>query len=219
VTAADREAELQIAETLRSKFPGYGFLGEEFGERDARGDTRWIVDPIDGTKSFVRGIPFFATLVALEKDREVVLGVVHEPVSGATYYAAKGQGAFGPRGRLRVSPVSRLADAMIVFGGLRAWRTTGRWPAFERLVTSTARQRAYGDYLGHLFVACGFAEAMVELDLKPWDLAALKILVEEAGGRFSDLEGSPSIYGGAGISSNASVHDEVLALLREPATP
>jgi histidinol-phosphatase len=101
----------------------------------------------------------------------------------------------------------------MVFGSLKAWKKTGRWEAFDRLVSASARQRAYGDYLGHLMVARGHVEAMVELDLKPWDMGALKILVEEAGGRFTDLNGTVTIYGSGGVSSNGLVHDEVLSLL------
>ncbi|GIW39970.1 MAG: histidinol phosphate phosphatase [Candidatus Binatia bacterium] len=213
VTAADREAEATIVRILEAEFPSYGVLGEEFGSR-GNDRVRWIVDPLDGTKSFVRGLPFFATLLALEREGEVVLGVVHEAVSGETYYAVRGEGAYGPRGRLAVSRRSRIEESMLVFGGLQAWQKAGRWDALGRLVARSVRQRAYGDYLGHLCVARGQAEAMLELDLKPWDMAAVKILVEEAGGRFTDLDGHPTIYGSGGVSSNGLVHDEVLRLLR-----
>lgn len=213
VTAADREAEQRIVEMLTAAFPGHGVLGEEYGERRGSG-SRWIIDPIDGTKSFVRKLPYFATLIALEEDGEVTLGVVHEPISGDLFYAVKGGGAYGPKGRLVVSACAALSDGMVVFGGLNAWREANRWPAVERLVDASARQRGYGDYLGHVCVARGQAEAMVELDLKPWDMAALKILVEEAGGRFTDLADEPTIYGSAGIATNGRVHAEVLGLIR-----
>lgn len=212
VTVADRESEARIIEVLRQAFPDYGVLGEESGEEGARG-ARWIVDPIDGTKSFVRGNPYFAALVALEEEGEITVGVVHEPVSGDLYHASRGQGAFGPQGRLRVSTIERLRSGMMLFGGLQGWRSRGMWDALERLVAASGRQRAYGDYLSHLFVARGLGEAMVELSLKPWDMAALKILVEEAGGRLTDVQGRATIYSGSCVTSNGLVHDEVLALL------
>jgi histidinol-phosphatase len=129
------------------------------------------------------------------------------------YYARKGEGAVGPKGPLRVSGYRTLREGMMLFGGLDAWRRAGMWPAVERLVAASGRQRGFGDYLGHLFVARGLAEAMVEMDLKPWDMAPLKILLEEAGGRFTDRENRPGIYNGWGIATNGLVHDEVLRLI------
>src|SRR5882724_828467 len=185
VTAADREGELAIVELLRQRFPDYGFYGEEFGEDAGRASKRWIIDPIDGTKSFVRGIPFFATLIGLEEEGEVTLGVVHAPATGELLHATKGGGAFDEAGRrLAVSKVERLSGAMVSFGGLKIFRREGRWAAVERIVDGTARQRGYGDYLGSAAVVRGSSEAMLEMDVKPWDLAPLKILIEEAGGRF-----------------------------------
>jgi len=214
VTVADRESEQKIVDVLHASFPDYGVLGEEFGERPGA-RARWIIDPIDGTKSFVRGNPYFAALVALEEEGEITVGVVHEPISGDVYYASKGAGAFGPSGRLRVSEVPRLRAGMVLFGGLNAWRTAGKWDVLERLVAASGRQRGYGDYLGHLFVVRGLGETMIELELKPWDMAPLKILLEEAGGKLSDINGHPTIYGGSCVTSNGRVHDEVLALLAQ----
>ena len=213
VTQADRECEQCIVEVLRSAFPDYGIVGEEFGERPGAG-ARWIVDPIDGTKNFIRGIPYFATLIGLEEDGEITAGVVYAPVVDDLLYAQKNHGAFDRNGRLQVSDVACLRDAMVVFGGLDIFRQAGQWSGFERLVRASGRQRGFGDYFGHTFVARGQAEAMVELDLKPWDLAAVKIIVEEAGGCFTDLSGTPTIYGGSAIASNARVHDEIVDLFR-----
>ncbi len=216
VTETDRACERKIVETLRSRFPDYGFFGEEFGEEAGRAEKRWIIDPIDGTKSFVRGIPFFATLIALEEEGEVTVGVVHAPATGELLYASKGQGAFDERGqRLAVSTVAKLAESMVSFGGLAIFRKAGWWPALETLVERTARQRGYGDYLGSTVVARGWSEAMLEVDVKPWDLGPLKILVEEAGGRFSDFCGRATIYGGSAVVTNGRVHDEVLGILRD----
>lgn len=214
VTVADRETEQRIIAVLREAFPDHGILGEEFGAREGKG-TRWIIDPIDGTKSFLRGIPYFACLVALEEDGEITTGAVYAPALDDLFYAQKGQGAHDRNGRLRVSEVAALADAMLVFGGAKALRRAGYWNVYERLVDASGRQRAYGDYFGHTFVARGQCEAMIEVDVKPWDLAALKILIEEAGGRFTDFTGRPTIYSGTAVASNGLVHDQLLAVLAE----
>jgi histidinol-phosphatase len=212
VTVADREAEQRAVAVLREAFPDFGILGEEYGEQGG-GGTRWIIDPIDGTKSFIRGIPFFATLIALEEGGEVTTGVIYSPAMDDLLYAQRGQGAFDAGGRLRVSTIDSVARSMLVFGGISALRHGGYWDAYQRLVDGSARQRGYGDYFGHTFVARGQSEAMIEVDLKPWDLAALKIVIEEAGGRFTDFRGNPTIYGGTALASNGLVHDELLALL------
>ncbi|MBI4514190.1 MAG: histidinol phosphate phosphatase [Deltaproteobacteria bacterium] len=218
VTIADRECERRIIEVLSAEFPDYGVVGEEFGVRPGAG-ARWIVDPIDGTKSFIRGIPYFASLIGLEEEGEITLGVIYAPAIDELLYAQKGQGAYDRNGRLRVSERAPLQQSMVVFGGLNALRRTGYWPALERIVDASARQRGYGDYFGHTFVARGQAEAMIEVDLKPWDIAALKIIVEEAGGRFTDFAGVPTIYSGTALATNARVHDEILAILRRQAGP
>jgi len=216
VTQADRECEQRIIEVLRQSFPDYGIVGEEFGERGGGARPRWIIDPIDGTKNFIRGVPYFAALIGLEEDGEVTTGVIYAPAVDELLYAQKGTGAFDRNGRLRVSSVGTLRDGTVVFGGLDIFRKAGRWDGFERLVSASGRQRGFGDYFGHTFVARGQAEAMVELDLKPWDLAAVKIIIEEAGGRFTDFTGAATIYGGDAIASNGLVHDEILKLLRSP---
>jgi histidinol-phosphatase len=237
VTRADRECEQRIVEVLRGAFPEYGLVGEEFGERPpatgtlsdvaVRSDQReraieeapaagpkWIIDPIDGTKNFIRGIPYFATLIGLEEDGEITTGVIYAPAVDDLLYAQKGQGAFDRHGRLQVSRIASLREGMVLFGGIDIFRQGGYWDGFERLVRASGRQRGFGDYFGHTFVARGQAEAMVELDLKPWDLAAIKIVIEEAGGRFTDFTGTPTIYGGSAIASNGLVHDEILTALR-----
>jgi histidinol-phosphatase len=214
VTQADRECEQRIVEVLRQSFPDYGIVGEEFGERGGGARPRWIIDPIDGTKNFIRGVPYFAVLIGLEEDGEVTTGVIYAPAVDDLLYAQRGAGAFDRNGRLRVSSVGTLRDGTVVFGGLDIFRKAGRWDGFERLVWASGRQRGFGDYFGHTFVARGQAEAMVELDLKPWDLAAVKIIIEEAGGRLTDFTGAATIYGGDAIASNGLVHDEILKLLR-----
>jgi histidinol-phosphatase len=213
VTEADRECEKRITDILDAAFPDYGIYGEEFGERAGAG-ARWIVDPIDGTKNFIRGIPYFATLIALEEEGEVTTGVIYAPAVDDLLYAQRGSGAFDHRGRLRVSDIAHLNDGTVVFGGLDIFRRSNLWRGLEALVDGSSRQRGFGDYFGHTFIARGQAEAMVELDLKPYDVAPLKIIIEEAGGRFTDLKGEATIYGGEAVTSNGLVHDEVLALMR-----
>ena len=215
VTQADHEAEAAIVDRLRPAFPDVGFLGEEFG---AQGDQsrRWIIDPIDGTKNFVRGIPYWATLLALEEDGEVTLGVVHSPATGELYWARRGQGAWVDGVPLRVSLVDRLAEAMLVHSSLNLLRPLdgGRyWDGFVRLVERTDRQRGFGDYFAYTFVLRGQAELMLEADVQPWDIAPFKVLFEEAGGRLTDFAGRPTIYSGTALASNGRLHEEALALL------
>lgn len=213
VTQADREAERVIVEILGRAFPGYGVLGEEFGAQGAR-DRRFIIDPIDGTKNFIRRIPIWATLIGVEERGEVVAGVIHNPVTGELYTARRGGGAFRNGERIRVSTLDDLGAAHLVHGGLGILRQGPYWDGFVRLVDATGRQRGFGDYMGYGLVAEGKAEIYAEADLKPWDLAACQVLVEEAGGRFTDFDGRPTIYTGTAFATNGRLHDAALALLR-----
>ena len=212
VTQADREAEQAIVEILGRAFPDCGVLGEEFGGRGTK-EVRWIIDPIDGTKNFVRGIGIWATLIALEERGEVTVGVIHNPVTAELYTARRGAGAFLNGERIRVSDVAELGRAFFLHAGLGIVRKGGHWDGFARLIDATDRQRGFGDYMGYGLVAEGKAEIYAELDLKPWDLAAPKILVEEAGGRFTDFAGRPTIYTGTALATNGRLHDAALALL------
>ena len=213
VTQADREAERAIVEILGRAFPDHGVLGEEFGGHGST-EVRWIIDPIDGTKNFVRGIPVWATLIGLEERGEITVGVIHNPVTGELYTARRDGGAFLNGERIHVSAIAELGGATLVHAGLGLFREAGRWESFVRLVDATERQRGFGDYSGYGLVAEGKAELYLEVDLKPWDLAPCKILVEEAGGRFSDLDGRPTIYSGTALATNGRLHDAALALLR-----
>ena len=214
VTRADRECEACISEMLSRRFPDHGFLGEELGEWPGKGEARWIIDPIDGTKNFIRGIPFFAVLIALEEAGEITAGVMYAPALGELLYARKGQGTFANDRRVQVSDIEQLDRAMLIHGGLNDLKARPCWPAFLSLVDGSARQRGFGDALGHSLVICGQAEVTLEPEIKPWDVAPTKILVTEAGGRYSDFAGSPSIYTGTAVISNGRVHDAVIATLR-----
>lgn len=213
VTRADREAEEAIIEILGAAFPTCGFLGEELGARGPR-ESRWIVDPIDGTRNFVRGIPIWAVLIALEERGEITAGLIHNPASGELYTARRGRGAFLGGERLRASRVASLDQATLIHASLGFLRNGGHWDGFVRLVDATDRQRGFGDYMCYTVLAEGKAELAVEADLKPWDLAPVKILVEEAGGRFTDFTGAPTIYSGTALASNGLLHDAALALIR-----
>jgi histidinol-phosphatase len=213
VTQADRGAEEAIREVLGRAFPDHGFLGEELG---AVGDQRrrWIIDPIDGTKNFVRHVPIWATLIALEDAGEIVVGVIHNPVTGELLSARRGGGAWCNGERVRVSTITELRDATLLHAGLRLLREAGHWDGLVRLVDATDRQRGFGDYLGYALVAEGKAEIYVETDLKPWDLAPCKLIVEEAGGRFTDLAGEATIHSGSAFATNGALHDVALRLFR-----
>jgi histidinol-phosphatase len=211
VTQADRGAEQAIREVLGRAFPDVGFLGEEFG---AVGDQRrrWIIDPIDGTRNFVRHVPIWATLIGLEEEGEVTVGVIHNPVTGELFSARRGGGAWRNGERIRASAVSDLRGATLLHAGLKLLREAGHWDGFVRLVDATDRQRGFGDYLGYTLVAEGKAEIYAECDLKAWDLAPCKVLVEEAGGRFTDFTGAPTIHTGSAFATNGPLHAAALAL-------
>ncbi len=213
VTQADREAEEAITRMLGQAFPEWGFLGEEYGERGSR-ETRWIIDPIDGTKNFVRRIPIWAVLIALEARGEITTGVVLNPVSGELFTAQRGEGAYLNGERIRVSDCDAMKDATVLHSGLRLVREAGYWDGFVRLFDAGARTRGFGDYYGYGLVAEGKAEIYVEVDLKPWDVAPVKILVEEAGGRLTDFSGKPTIYDGTVLATNGRLHAEALRLIR-----
>jgi histidinol-phosphatase len=218
VTQADREAERVILDRLGRAFPDCGFLGEEFGDSGPTG-RRFIIDPIDGTRNFIRHIPLWATLIGLEEDGEITAGVVHNPVLNEMFSACRGQGAFCNGRRIAVSEVASLAEAHLVHASLRPIREAGYWDGFAKLIDATDRQRGFGDYMGYTLVAEGKAEIYAEIyvgsrGLKPWDLAACKILVEEAGGVFTDLAGRTTIYSGSALATNGRLHETALSVLR-----
>jgi histidinol-phosphatase len=226
VTLADKQCEKLIREAIAERYPGDGILGEEEGETSgsatARKGTkqaqrqaarRWIIDPIDGTYGFIRGSAVWSTLLALEEDGEVILGVVSAPAAGDTFWAEKGRGAYKNGARIHVSQFDDLSKSQFEFGGLNRVLQRGFWPGFTKVVERTARQRGFGDYLGFVHVFEGKAEAHLEVGVHPWDVAPMKILAEEAGGRYSDLAGGTSIYTGSCLVSNGILHDQVLDLL------
>ena len=212
VTQADREAEQAIKRVLGRAFPNDGFLGEEFGEEGPK-DRRWIIDPIDGTRNFIRRVPIWAVLIGLEEAGEVTAGVVFNPASNELLWARKGDGAWSGGERLRVSACAAMKDAFLLHSDLHLLREAGSWDRFVRLLDAAGRSRGFGDYYGYGLVASGKAEIYLETDLKPWDVAPVKILVEEAGGRLTDFSGTPTIYGGSVLATNGRLHDLALRAL------
>ena len=219
VTQADTEIETHVRERIADAFSRHTVAGEEFGTATDDGDGRWIVDPIDATHNFVRGIEVFATLLAFERDGVVELGVVSAPAMGRRWYARRGAGAFrrsgGDERRLGVSRISTLSDAQIAFSTLRGLERAGMGEGLRRVTNAAWRDRGFGDFWGHVLVAQGSAETMIEYGVKPWDMAAPYAVLTEAGGRMTDLEGTDSRTAGNVLSSNGVLHDELLDLLTD----
>ena len=218
VTAADREAEAHLRRRIAEAFPTDGILGEELPERQGTSGYRWILDPIDGTKSFIHGVPLYGTLVAVEHDTQSVVGVILIPALGECVYAAAGQGAWyvsgddSPR-RAQVSECPRLAESLFLTSEVASFDRVGRRDVFDRLQAAARLTRTWGDCYGYLMVATGRAELMVDPLMKVWDAAALLPILEEAGGRFTDWQGRRSIRSGHGIATNGRLMDQVLAIV------
>ena len=212
VTEADRAVELALRKRIAEGRPGHGVIGEEFGA-DQPGDARWILDPIDGTKNYLRGLPVWATLIALERDGTVEVGAVSAPALHRRWWAARGEGAYVDGRRIQVSKVAELSDAVLSYASLTSWEEHGLGEQFLTLARGCWRTRAFGDFWGHMLVAEGAADLAVEPEVEVWDLAAPQVIVEEAGGRFTDLAGTPTPAGGSAVSTNGLLHDRVLATL------
>jgi histidinol-phosphatase len=213
VTEVDRSVEQALRDRIARDRPADGVVGEEFGA-DGSEEARWIIDPIDGTKNYVRGIPVWGTLIAIERDGVIVAAVISAPaMSRRRWWAARGEGAFADDNPIRVSEVSELDDAQLLFGGLKAWKRTGFLDRLVDLCLRCWRGRGFGDFWMHMLVAEGAADIAVEPEVSLWDLAAVKLIVEEAGGRFTDLAGKATPSGGSALSTNGLLHDEVLTTL------
>ncbi len=217
VTDADRSAEELIRAQLGRARPRDAVHGEELADT-GHGPRRWVVDPIDGTKNFVRGVPVWATLLALMEGDEVVVGLVSAPALSRRWWAATGSGAWTGRSlsaarAVHVSAVDRLADASLSYSSLSGWEAQGRLPAFLDLTRKVWRTRAYGDFWSHVLVAEGAVDISAEPELALHDMAALVPIVTEAGGRFTSVRGVPGPNGGSALVTNGRLHDEVLELL------
>lgn len=215
VTEADTSVERALRDLIAQERPDDAVVGEEFGGRDTAG-RRWILDPIDGTKNFVRGVPVWATLIALAIDDDVVVGVVSAPALGRRWWASRDAGAWtrGPEDTAdrccRVSGVRDLADASFSFSDHVGWPPG----ALDRITGATWRSRGYGDFWSHMLVAEGHVDIAAEPELDVWDVGALVAIVEEAGGTITAFDGSPILTGGGGLTTNGLLHEAASALIR-----
>lgn len=214
VTEADTEVEAAIRGLLAQRAPEMPILGEEEGGELDPGAATWVIDPIDATANFMRGIPVYATLIAVVVGGEAVVGTASAPAMGERWTAAKGHGTRRNGEPVSVSTVTNLADGQVLHGGLDWWRSSpSAWEALGALTNASARMRGFGDFWMHLLVAGGMAEAAIERDLKPWDVAAVECIVREAGGRITSYDGGSALASGEAVSTNGLVHDEVLNIL------
>jgi len=219
VTEADQAIERLVRERIRAIHPGHGFVGEEYGDEAGTAGVRWYIDPIDGTHNFIRGVPLFGTLLAVEVEGEMQVGVMSAPVMGERWYAARGRGSWavardGLRRRVRVSEVAALEDAQLIYGSRRENVGSGLMPGFDALIESCWRERGFGDFWGYALVAEGAAEAMFETGMHSWDVAAPMVIIEEAGGRVTDVTGARDVDAPSFVGSNGLLHEEILARLR-----
>ncbi len=214
VTEADVRAEETIHAILAERFPGYGFYGEETGRHDAGAENVWLVDPIDGTKSFVRECPFFSTQIALLRGGRLVLGVSSAPVYGELAWAEEGRGAYLNERPIRVSATSELGASIVSTGNLKTLARSGQWQKLGALIGQISRIRGYGDFVHYHLLARGSLDVVIESDVNILDIAALAVIVREAGGRFTDLAGGElTVNTTSVLASNGPLHAPVLAAL------
>ncbi len=212
VTIADRSAEERLRHLIAQRFPDHGIIGEEFGEQPGTSGLTWIVDPIDGTKSFTSGVPLYGSLLALVDGDEVLIGVAHFPALNETVYAARGMGCFWNGRRARVSTVSTLADSVLLMSDVKGY--DGKTAAWQKLIDATYIQRTWGDSYGYLLVATGRAEIMVDPKMAVWDCAPFGVILQEAGGTFTDWRGTATIRGGESVATNGALFEQVMAITR-----
>jgi histidinol-phosphatase len=215
VTEADRAVESHLASFVRARFPSATFFGEEHGgDRERTDGLRFVVDPIDGTRAFLRGLPTWSILVGLELAGEPVAGVAYMPAAGDLFWAVRGQGAYANGRPLRLSRVEKLEDALVCHGGLAQFTDDGREALLPKLARASYTQRGLADFANYRALLLGQADAVIDPSIQPYDIAAAAVLVREAGGRLTSLDGEETIYGGGALASNGRLHEELLALLR-----
>jgi histidinol-phosphatase len=224
VTDADRAAEAGLRDVLQRERPDDAVVGEEFGGATTFTGRQWIIDPIDGTKNFVRGVPVWASLIALLEDGVPTVGVVSAPALQRRWWAARGQGAFVAVGgsmprRLSVSAVAQLGSASLSFSSLSGWKELGLRDRFVELTDAVWRVRAFGDFFSYCLLAEGAVDIAAEPEVSVWDLAALDVLVREAGGVFTGLDGTPGPHGGSAVATNGLLHQGVLDRLGSASAP
>ena len=211
VTLADRGAEKVIRETIKQAFPDHGFLGEEFGIEEGDSPYVWIIDPIDATKNYIRKIPIFGTQIALMENEELILGVSNAPLLNELLYAEAGNGAFLNGKPIQVSDVAHPKDAMVCHGGLKWFIEKGTFPGAYNLIKDAARTRGFGDFYMYHLVASARADAVIEAAISVWDIAAATVIVREAGGQVTDIQGQAITKDTASlVATNGVLHDTVL---------
>ncbi|MFU8840376.1 MAG: inositol monophosphatase family protein [Nitriliruptoraceae bacterium] len=219
VTEVDEAVERELRAAIHARFPAHAVLGEEDGLDGPSDAPRWVLDPIDGTTNFVKGNPIFATLIGLQLDGRDVLGVVSAPALATRFEGVLGGPARQDGRTIRVSDTARLADAEVALGDLRYFAERGLLDGASRLARSAARQRGYGDFWQHCLVAAGSTDVAAEATVSLWDLVAVKVVVEAAGGTFTDLDGRPTPDGGSAVSTNGRLHEQVLDVLHSRTMP
>lgn len=212
VTRADRECEQLIREMVAKRFPTHTLVGEEWGTTAGDPEYKWIIDPIDGTKSFIHGVPLYGVLIGVEVRGVPSVGVVYLPALDEMVHAAKGMGCKWNGRPARVSPMAKLADAAVMSSSIVS--CYNRSSGFAKVAAGSYLQRTWGDSYGYVLVATGRAEVMIDSAMNPWDCAAVMPIVEEAGGRFTTWAGEPTIWGKDGVASNGILHQQVLDLLK-----
>jgi histidinol-phosphatase len=213
VTEADVAIERAIRTAVKKRYPDDGVLGEEGGLKRGGGRRRWIVDPIDGTRNFADGVQIWSNLIALAVDDDPVLGVVNLPALGERYQASREGGAWLNGEAIHVSRADRVPRSFVVFAGMEDWLAGPYATRVQDLVREARRNRGFGDAWGHCLVARGSADVMIEIELATWDFAALQVILDEAGGRMSQFDGSPLLHGGTVLTTNGVLHDELVARL------
>jgi histidinol phosphatase-like enzyme (inositol monophosphatase family) len=214
VTAADRDSEQLIRRMLDGVVPGAGFLAEESDEVAGLDGARWIVDPLDGTKKFVRGLPFFGPCIALEREGEITLGVMHLPALGETSWAERGHGAFLNGEPIRVSGQERLERAYVVYSSETEFYHRGWEQALKDLILGSYHNPGFLDLYSYASLACGRVDAVIDVGDNPWDIAAAQVIIEEAGGRLTDFTGASSVYADTTLATNGALHGAILEALK-----
>ncbi len=213
VTIADKKCEKFLISAIKKKYPEHSFLAEETGTQDKNSEFKWIIDPIDGTKNFMRNFPFWGTLLALEYQGEVVMGIIALPAMKQMIYAGKGLGCYQNGKKVKVSKTDAIDKSYFIYGGIEYITKQPYKDKFLELVDKSYYDRGYGDCFGHTLVINGKAEFMLDPHVSPYDVAPIKICVEEAGGVMTDLEGNKTIYSRGVLTSNGKMHDEILKII------
>ncbi|MBN1317410.1 MAG: histidinol-phosphatase [Anaerolineales bacterium] len=214
VTIADRQAEEEIRKMIEKYWPDHAIIGEEYGAQGEQEGLTWIIDPIDGTKSFVCGVPLYGTLLALVDGKTPLLGIAHFPALGETVYASRGEGCYWNGRPARVSRVDEMKRAVLLCSNLNLYEQFNKDGAWNRLRSATYIQRTWGDAYGYALVATGRAEIMLDPVMSLWDCGPLQIILEEAGGTFTDWQGNPTIFGGESIATNGLLFEDVMRLVK-----